>query len=50
MKLCPECRSPVYSLMFIDKKLEPEFHCERCCRAVETIDSPAPVKPEPVLA
>jgi len=35
MKICPDCRSPVYSLMFIDQNTSPEYHCERCAQAVK---------------
>jgi len=52
MKVCPDCRTPVYSLMFLDKKLQPEFYCERCFHAVDYADLKSPVSPalEPVLA
>lgn len=41
MKRCPDCRTPVYSLMFLDQKTEPEYHCERCARAVKPSLRPA---------
>lgn len=52
MKICPDCRTPVYSLMFLDKKKEPEFYCERCFHAVEQADllTRVPVSREPVPA
>ena len=32
MKQCPECRSPIHSLMMLDSRNEPEYYCERCAR------------------
>ncbi|MCR4295261.1 MAG: hypothetical protein NUW21_06980 [Elusimicrobia bacterium] len=42
MKQCPECRNPVSSLMFLDGKLVPEPHCERCCKSVAPVEKTAP--------
>lgn len=51
MKICPDCRSPVNSMMFLDKNLHPEYHCERCARAVTPLKAAAPAAEtrEPVL-
>ena len=49
MKLCPDCRTPILSLMFIDAKRVPELYCERCCHAVAAIKAPAPELRKPAL-
>lgn len=49
MKICPDCRTPIQSLMFIDKSLVPELYCERCCKAVKEVVE-RPVSAVPVLA
>ncbi len=30
MEHCPDCRSPIASLMMLDARNEPEYYCERC--------------------
>lgn len=49
MKICPDCRTPILSLMMIDKKTVPELYCERCCKAVKEVLE-RPVCLEPVAA
>ncbi|MEQ1919219.1 MAG: hypothetical protein ABL955_08475 [Elusimicrobiota bacterium] len=49
MKQCPDCRSPILSLMFLDSNPEPKPYCERCCRAVTAPKAPAPAPREAVL-
>lgn len=48
-KLCPHCRNVVVSMMLLDPQKGPEYHCERCARAVKP-EKPAPKKLlQPVL-
>ncbi len=49
MKLCPDCRTPILSLMFIDAKLVPEPYCERCAHSVSINTAPAPELRKPAL-
>lgn len=49
MKLCPDCRTPILSMMFIDAKLVPEFYCERCARSWPVNKAPAPEIRKPAL-
>lgn len=49
MKICPDCRTPILSLMMIDKKTVPELYCERCCKSV-TEAVVRPIRPETVAA
>lgn len=45
MTHCPDCRSPILSLMMLDAKNEPEYYCERCAvgfPVVEKKPAPAP--------
>jgi len=48
-KKCPDCRTPIVSLMFLDEKKGPEFYCERCGHAVLEAKKPAPARREPAL-
>ncbi|MDP3543165.1 MAG: hypothetical protein Q8T11_11925 [Elusimicrobiota bacterium] len=50
MKLCPDCRNPVSSLLFIDGRLVPEPYCERCCKGVAPVERPAIAPREAVVA
>lgn len=50
MKLCPDCRNPVSSMLFLDGKLVPEPYCERCCRSVASVENTAPASKIPVPA
>jgi uncharacterized protein YbaR (Trm112 family) len=51
MKQCPECRSPIYSLMMLDARNEPEHYCERCARGYAVRKAaPALSRREPVPA
>ena len=50
MKQCPDCRSPILSLMFLDGKTVPEPYCERCCKSVNIVVKPVAVPREKVPA
>lgn len=50
MKLCPDCRNPVTSMMFLDGKKVPEPHCERCCKSVVPVETPVAEPRQPVAA
>ena len=48
MTHCPDCRTPIASLMMIDSKNVPEYYCERCAHGFP-VEKPAPALREPAL-
>jgi len=50
MNLCPDCRTPIMSLMFVDGNTVPTPHCERCCKSVNIAVKPVAVPREKVPA
>jgi uncharacterized protein YbaR (Trm112 family) len=51
MTHCPDCRSPILSLMMLDTKIEPEYYCERCDHGFPVVkkSAPAPAPRRPAL-
>jgi hypothetical protein len=47
MNKCPECRSPLASMMMLAPEYKPEIYCERCAHTWPKL---AARKPELVLA
>jgi hypothetical protein len=45
--ICPDCRTPIVSMMFLDSRPVPEPYCERCCAAARPAERKA-VQARPV--
>lgn len=38
MTHCPDCRSPILSLMMIDSRNVPEYYCEHCAQSHPVVE------------
>jgi uncharacterized protein YbaR (Trm112 family) len=50
MTHCPDCRSPILSLMMLDARNEPEYYCEHCAVGYPIVDKIASAPPKLVAA
>lgn len=50
MTHCPDCRTPIHSMMMLDARNVPEYYCECCAQGFPVAEKTAQMSPEPVLA
>jgi uncharacterized protein YbaR (Trm112 family) len=49
MTHCPECRTPILSLMMLDARNEPEYYCERCAAGYPVVEKIVEKPRQPAL-